>query len=104
MADHFKKSRSHIIVKILRRQFLLSRTQEPIPNVGCEFASQVSCNSMDKHSPILPSALAIYAAKSCIHILIVSLKPIAKRRPEHARGGARRSTFQNEVLAVKKIG
>src|SRR5208337_860548 len=49
-------------------------------------------------------SLAPNAAKTRIDILVVRLEPVAKGRAQHARGGARRSTFHDEVLAIKKIG
>src|ERR1039458_5190336 len=45
----------------------------------------------------------IHAAESGIHILVVSLKPVAKCGPQHARSGARRPALHDEVFAIEKV-
>src|SRR5438309_23709 len=47
---------------------------------------------------------SIDASEPCIHVLVVRLKPVAKRRTQHARRGACRTALHDEVFAIKKIG
>ena len=49
MADYFKQSRTDIVIKILGREFFLSRAREPITHIGSEFISDIGGNGMDKH-------------------------------------------------------
>src|SRR6266567_2005000 len=48
--------------------------------------------------------LVIHAAESRVHVLVVCLEPVAKRRTKHARSSARRSALHDEVFAIEKIG
>jgi hypothetical protein len=44
------------------------------------------------------------AAKSCIDVLIVRLKPVAESGAQHACSGASAAAFHNKVFAVKEVG
>src|SRR5208282_4875294 len=62
------------------------------------------CNSFDPNffnPDLLPSM--IHAAESRIYILVVSLEPVAKRRPQHAPSGARRAALHDKVFSIEKI-
>src|SRR5260370_35500439 len=48
--------------------------------------------------------LTAHAAKSGVCKLVMRLEPVAERAPQHARCGARRPAFQDEVLAIEEIG
>src|SRR6266516_7306819 len=49
------------------------------------------------------SSIRIYAAKPCIHILVVRLEPVAECGSQHASGRARRAAFHDEVLSIEKV-
>src|SRR5580698_319732 len=106
MADHFKQRRAHIVIQILGGKFLLPRTGEPSDNICGEFLCEIGWNCMNEHWPLLGSdshRSMIHAAKPRIRVLVMSLEPVAKRRPQHARGGARRATLHDEVLTIEEI-
>src|SRR5258708_22364922 len=53
---------------------------------------------------MLSSLLAAHAAKSGVCKLLMRMEPVGERAPQHARCGARRPAFQDEVLAIEEIG
>src|SRR5258708_9551559 len=49
-------------------------------------------------------SLTAHAAKSGVCKLVMRLEPVAECAAQHTGRGARRSAFQDEVLAVEEIG
>ena len=50
-ADHLKQRRSHLVVKIFRRQRFLPRLREPGANLAREIVSGIACSRGNKHFP-----------------------------------------------------
>src|SRR5579872_894444 len=102
VADYFKQSRAHIIVKIFGGKFLLSRPSQTRAHIGSEFINNIAWDRMNEHREFLKSE--IDAAESGVHVLVMPLEPVAEAGAQHAGSRARRTAFHHEVFAVEEIG
>src|SRR5215831_18051366 len=103
LADDFKERRSHRIVQIFGRQFLLPCLAEPLADLRREWTHSRSLHDLRLHGAPLLFALFRYATESCIDILIMWLEPVAERTPQQTRRSTCRATFDDVVLVVKEI-
>jgi len=69
---------------------------------GC--GAYLSSDISAMRSPLIASKpLPTHTPKPRIHILIVRLKPVAKRRSQHALRGARRATLEHVMLPIEEV-
>src|SRR6202011_4666574 len=72
-------------------------------NFRGEFRYVSSRYGLGRHKGRVLSDLVFHATECRVYVWIMSLEPIAKRWPQHARGSSRRTTLHHIMLAVKKI-
>src|ERR1700674_2741301 len=87
-ADDFEKRGPNTVIQVLRRQFLLSGLGQTETYIGDEVGLGVGSKGVGQHA-VLRNRSVAHAAKSCVHVLVMGLEPVAKRAAQHARGSTR---------------
>src|SRR5579864_4928536 len=101
-ADNLKQRGANTVIQVFRGQFFLPGLGQTEAYIGDKFGTGVGSKGLGQHA-VLRNQSVSHAAKSCVNILVVRLKPVAKRAAQHAGGGARRSSFHDVVLAVEEV-